>query len=154
MKRFLVFIVLLITFILVPNGEDVFILSKLDMEGVYSCYAQEIKDLPSCFRVDINGSGKIVSCDMTSAHEMSKYINGKVYGESITYKGTYNDFKKLIDVLNIEIVVSESIDGLECIYGFGEFGRHVTINGMAVNIQLAFNLGNITVGCPIILGSY
>ena len=153
MKKFLIFLVFLMAFTLTPS-DDTFILSRLNLEGVYSCYAQEVKNLPSCFRVDINGSGKIVSCDMLYARDTSKYVNRKVYGESISYKGTYDDFKKMINELDVKVVASDSIGDLECLYGFGDFGRHVMVNGKAVNIQIAYNLGNITIGCPIILGSY
>lgn len=154
MKRFLIFIVFIIAFVLISGSEDIFVLSRLDLNGRYRCYAQDVKSVSSGFDVDINGNGKIVSCDMLYAGEIDNYILGKVYGESITFEGSHDDFINVIKKLNINIVAAESVENLESIYGFGRFGKCVMINGKSVNIQVAYSLGYITIGCPIILGSY
>lgn len=80
---------------------------------------------------------------------------GNVIGVSAKYKGDYDDFNKLIKKLGIATVKSEIIDNVHIVYGISErCGRCLVVDGNTVNIQVALNGNNITVGTPLIMGSY
>lgn len=155
MKKFLIFVIFMIAFIAINEGEEVYSLNQLEYDGVYSCYAQGVSDcVPSFINVVSSGSGKIISTNSDDACDIKDYVKGEVYGESICIKGTYDDFLNITKKMNIKVVMKEQFDNLTSIYGFGRFGESVCVNGKLVNIQIAYSGDYIVIGCPVILGSY
>lgn len=70
--------------------------------------------------------------------------------------GDYDDMKKLMRTNNVAVVDSETVGDTYIIYGLSDraTGRNVSILGKQVNIQLAIRNNTITVGTPLIMGSY
>ena len=108
-----------------------------------------------------NVGGGVYLYGDTYMYETSEYNEkiamnfGNVIGVSAKYKGDYDDFNKLIKKYGIAITKSEIIDNVHIVYGISEkCGRCLVTDGNTVNIQVALNGNNITVGTPLIMGSY
>lgn len=81
-------------------------------------------------------------------------LNG-TEGESVTFCGSKNEFESEIRRLGVTVTERQSLGGIEIVYGYTEKLRGgVNVDGKRVNIELAYRGGTITVGTPVILGSY
>lgn len=81
-------------------------------------------------------------------------LNG-TEGESVTFYGTKEAFEAEILRLGVTVTERQSLGGIEIVYGYTEKLRGgVNVDGKRVNIELAYRGGTITVGTPVILGSY
>lgn len=93
-------------------------------------------------------------------------FNGKEYKEiesslnnilsvSAQFQGDYNDFKKTQKKCGVNVLNSQTVDDVLIIYGYSDkFGRCVQVLDKMVNIQIAIRKNTITVGTPLIMGSY
>ena len=78
-----------------------------------------------------------------------------IVGVSYTLDGDYDKFCEILDDLGIATLATEVVDNIHIIYGRSELcGQPKIVDGLAVNIQLAIRDGVITVGTPLIMGSY
>lgn len=98
-----------------------------------------------------NGNGCIVT---TTCCNVDDVINNcvSVDGVSISFDGSYGCFERIAETFGCTVT---QIDGVAV--GTGYCGRiigGVTIDGKAVNVQVAYNNGTISIGSPLILGSY
>lgn len=76
-------------------------------------------------------------------------------GESVTFCGSKDRFESEIRRLGVTVTERQSLGGIEIVYGYTEKLRGgVNVDGKRVNIELAYRGGTITVGTPVILGSY
>lgn len=81
-------------------------------------------------------------------------LNG-TEGESVTFCGSKDRFESEIRRLGVTVTERQSLGGIEIVYGYTEKLRGgVNVDGKRVNIELAYRGGTITVGTPVILGSY
>lgn len=80
---------------------------------------------------------------------------GNIVGVSAKYEGDYDKFNEILKLYGIATVKSEIIDNVHIVYGISEkCGRCLVVDGNTVNIQVAINGNTITVGTPLIMGSY
>jgi len=110
--------------------------------------------IPTNFTFIANGSGGIISCDLDK-FKTTSITNFDYDGLSITFNGDVNDFNNLVDNLKITIIKKENVENIAIIYGLSNyFCMYTCINNIYINVEIAFNKGIITIGSPIILGSY
>ena len=84
-----------------------------------------------------------------------KFISGETAGQSARFQGGSSDVKELIKRLDIKVVDEQNLANIKIIYGFSpRLGKPVIINNKKVNIHIAQRCAIITVGTPLILGSY
>lgn len=102
-----------------------------------------------------NGNINIVSCPISQAKSLNTSIKDDVLGESISFDGDRQTFDDYIKSLNIKILHTQTFDDIYCVYAY-KYGLKNSLNLSfgRVNLQLAFSKGVITVGNPIIIGSY
>lgn len=78
-----------------------------------------------------------------------------IKGESVKFSAEEFNQTELLNNLNAVIVFTETLDGVYCIYAYSPKIRYrQTVNGKTVNVQIAVRGEQITVGCPIIYGSF
>ena len=124
-----------------------------------------VADITSCGTVSIYcrsteldsidiGTGKIVQCSVDELGSTLTKCRG-VDGVSVTFEGTEEDVIRVTKLLNIQVVSDYMLDGLVVTCGASARIRGgVVVDGNAVNVQIAYNNGTVTVGSPLILGDY
>ncbi len=100
------------------------------------------------------GMGYQVTCSADSFCSVVKNC-ADIDGISVSFSGGLNDIAELAERLKAESVSSQKLDDLyvEC-FNSPCLQRGVTLDGKRVNLQIAYSNGVITVGYPLILGSY
>lgn len=127
-------------------------LSDYYPEGTYSFYCAGSQDISGSVAV---GTGSIVTCRAKDYKSVRNALAG-VAGESFSIEQSDPvDLANILAVLKVEQVRSETVDGIYIIYGFSNLlVRGVNLSGAKINVQIAVSANRITVGTPLILGSY
>lgn len=82
-------------------------------------------------------------------------LQSDISSESANFEGGDREVKDLMKRLSVRIVEMQDIDGVKIYYGFSARLRGGIIIGREkINIQIAQKDNKITVGIPIIVGSY
>ena len=153
MKRFIVTLLLstvivgVLTYYM-PKSFEVYI-KDISADATVSIYCRET----GVNGIDI-GSGKIVQCSVT---ELSKTLARckDVDGFSVCFEGTSYDVDRILQLFEIDVTSTYDICGLQIVCGnSSKLKGGVVLDGVTVNLQIAFKDGTVTVGSPLILGSY
>ena len=111
------------------------------------------------FEVVSHGGGAEVRCGISDAKRVKRNLKN-VRGEAVSFKGTREDAEKLKRFLRVKIKSYEEFEDIYTYYGYtADLGNGIgtsalNIDGMKINIQVAYRGGRITVGTPVILGGY
>lgn len=131
-KAMLFFLLLLMALLFTQGG---FLIATMEFDGRYSLG-------------DDNYSETAVSL------ALKRIVTGKDE-MSFRFLGSEKDLQTLIDRLDIEVVSEQNLAEIAVVYGYSpRLNRSVKVEGRDVNIQLAKRGGTITVGTPLIAGSY
>lgn len=123
-------------------------------EGEYSAYGLsklfEVKDVRyRDYKTFTEATGSTANGALAALS-----LNG-TEGESVTFYGSKDEFEAEIRRLGVTVTERQSLGGIEIVYGYTEKLRGgVNVDGKRVNIEFAYRGGTITVGTPVILGSY
>lgn len=103
-----------------------------------------------------SGNGFLISTSSNNACIVKSTLNENyIQGESFCFDGTQDDITKILHSLNATIVKKEKFDGFTVLYAHSpKITNYIILNNKKVNIQIAYKNKIITVGTPIILGSY
>ena len=100
------------------------------------------------------GNGKIVECNAVDFKTVLSKCHD-VDGVSVSFNGTLSDVSRVVHMFNLTVVSTCELDGLYVTCGKSDkVAQCVLIDGNVVNIQIAYKDGVVTVGSPLILGSY
>jgi|LGOV01.1.fsa_nt_gb hypothetical protein len=149
------FIFILLTFN-VNNSLNFNVLADYKPSANYSFYlAGRSPIYYDYLTIDNAGLGSIVSCNASMASIIKKHLDD-IVGESISFEGKYSEVMGIIKTYNAQVVKAERIDGeIYTVYAStNAFLKCVYIDDYKVNMQIAYSDGIITVGTPLILGSY
>lgn len=122
----------------------------------YSFYvADDIKFSNNYTEIENAGLGNIVTCNAQICNIVKKDLSN-IVGESITFEGTTRDVINLLDIYNASVVKTEHInEDILCVYAStSKFKNSILIDNQKINLQIAYSNGRVTMGTPIILGSY
>ena len=153
MKRFIVTLILTV----VIAGVLTYAMPK-----DFHCYLEDITSIGTvyiyCRSADVDGvdmgNGKMVSCSLNELQSVLKRCSG-VDGVSVTFDGSESDVTRIAKLLSLHVVSTYELDGLVVTCGKSAKVRGgVVIDGNVVNVQIAYRQGVVTVGNPLILGSY
>ena len=154
MKRFLFTAVLIVAIVGVmlyftPRSMQTDVFSYARYNPTVSVYCRETKSNA----IDL-GLGRQVTCSLCDYKETLAECSG-VDGVSFTFCGTPDDVADVVSRLRAQPVCSQAFDGLTVACYYSPLIRQcVTIDGRSVNVQIACRDGVVTVGYPLILGSY
>lgn len=103
-----------------------------------------------------NGAVYHVECDAKNLQKILKIIDKKrVKGESFCFSGSKTDINNLLKRFNAVVKSTEEFDDIFVVNAYNsKFGKSVFVGQDEINIQLAYHCGTITIGSPIILGSF
>ncbi|MBQ0017017.1 MAG: YwmB family TATA-box binding protein, partial [Clostridiales bacterium] len=159
-KKFLCFYVLLILsltcVLLVPNKTPIFTnFLSVDNNLDYFFYTNNLnKDLSEDCLIIKNGDSFIVKCSKDNANDIKKQLDN-IKGESITFKGSKSKILSYLKILNAEIVLTENMDNIYSVYAYSKnIPDYVYINHQKVNIQISCTDDTVSIGTPLILGSF
>ena len=155
MKKFYIVVLIFAGILLLPQNSGLLGLASGYDVGEYSFYIQgEYKKCDYLFETP-NGDGKILTCPVYLAESVKRGIKGEIKGESFRISGGVDKVNDIISCLGARVVKTSTVDGIYCVYLYsGKLGESVELGGERVNGQIAVSKGKITIGCPIILGSY
>lgn len=78
-----------------------------------------------------------------------------IVGISATFNGDFDDMKSVVKKCKVAVLSEETVGNVHIIYGISEnCGKPTYANGMNINFQIAIRDNVITVGTPLIMGSY
>ncbi len=101
-----------------------------------------------------SGCGKIVSCLPAQLHQTLQKV-GNVQGASFSFEGSISTAEKIAQKLKTQNVTKITCGNITTLCGYSQlFSGGVNIDGKTVNVQIAYCNGIVTVGSPLILGSY
>lgn len=131
-----------------PKGLDVYI-EEISSDAMVSIYCRAT-DLDG---IDM-GSGKIVQCKVADFNSVLTRCKG-VDGFSVSFVGTKRDVERIVRLFDLNVTSTLNLDGLQIVCGNSvKLSGGVILDGEAVNLQIAYKDGTVTVGSPLILGSY
>ena len=124
--------------------------------------AVAILDSSSCggdfkdFEFTQNGESLILKTTKKQAKKLKNKVK-KALGQSFCFNGDFENFKDIVSNFKFEKIKEDLFDGIVCVYGFSKVFReneYIVLDNTKYNIQIVFNKGVITIGFPIIVGSY
>ena len=151
MKKFLALLLATYATLVWPTPERLCDLTSYIQDGTYSvCVEGEVY---SRYATHVsNGGDSVLTCSMVAAPYLYADL-GSVQGETVQFCGGQNELDRLVEALGFVDLVDSKIEG--CYYGYSaRLGAGVLLDGKKVNCQIVVQNGTITVGYPLILGSY
>ena len=131
-----------------PKGLDAY-LQDINACATVSIYCRETNI--DC--IDM-GTGKIVECSVADFADTIAQCKD-VDGFSVSFSGAEQDICRLADMFDLKVTSTLNLDGLYIVCGnSARIKGGVTLDGAKVNVQIAYKDGTVTVGSPLILGSY
>lgn len=147
------FLLLLSCLLILPNKTPVFAVSQ-DKNAEYCFYTKTSSQTIPNAKIVQNGTMNIITCSASEVEKIKPQIVD-IEGESICFLGTKNVALNFLNQFNHRVVFSEIVDDIIVIYAYSpQIDNYVFVNNEKVNLQLAYNKGKITVGTPMILGSF
>ncbi|MCM1043684.1 MAG: hypothetical protein NC350_05750 [Corallococcus sp.] len=103
--------------------------------------------------IDI-GTGVIAQCNMYNLQEALSKAHC-VDGLSVHFAGGAADVCRLSNKLNLHEYFRETVQNLIVIYGYSPaVTGGIFVDGMYINVQIAYDGQSVNIGSPLILGSY
>lgn len=153
MKKYILVVVMLVL-VLLPKGAEFYTVASSYNSHEYCFYISSEINEEDFTRIVKNGNGYVGYCSVLDAPSIKNRY--KVDGESFTLTGTKVTVGEMIKGLSAKIVSQGEVDGIYTVYLYtGRLNTpSIELFGDKVNVQIALNGNKITVGYPIILGSY
>lgn len=154
MKRFWITAVLIVVVVgamlcFVPQSMSKDALNYVQYNPTVNVYCRKT----SLSSIDL-GLGRQVTCTLADLADTLANCDN-VDGISVCFDGTAADVCAIVNRLHAAEVNCQQLDDMfvACYYS-PLIRERATIDGKSVNLQIAYHNGTITVGYPLILGSY
>ena len=151
MKKFLALILAACSVLCAPERESLAQLTSYVADGTYEVYAAGHARSEYAVRFD-NGGDTVLRSKLSAARYVYDDV-ACVLGETVAFEGGQAELDRLISVLEFVLVERGEIEG--CYYGYAaRLGTGVVVRGKEINCQIVTAGDRITVGYPLIMGSY
>jgi hypothetical protein len=157
MKKFICVLFVVIALFSLTWKEKTFLqVIKSPIDAKYTLYTnQQIIPVASGYNNITSGSLNILSCNISQASELYDINQTNVLGQQIQFscdsEGFYNYLKKI----DCKIVFEENIGDIKSFYCFNKYLQDgINLPYGKVNLQVCYKDGYVTVGSPVIIGSY
>lgn len=103
-----------------------------------------------------NGNAFVLSVSKNDA-KILFYSCDYLIGESFCFKGNEKDFLDIVKKFKFVFKTECEFENIKTVYGFTNIlktNTYIEEKGKKYNIQMCLNNGYITIGCPIIVGSF
>lgn len=154
MKRIFAFLLIMLIFIFVSFNNDKFLeLCSYYNSASLSIFCENYTDTPNTnFTAIKNGDSYIIQTKASQAGNVLKNLMN-CSGFLLTFNGTKEDVNNLLK--QIKIVKTENYSDIQIFYCYiCGLVYSTIIDNKKVNLQIAINNNIITIGSPLILGSY
>lgn len=151
MKKLLVVLIICLTVLSFSNRKELTDFANSFSDSTVTVYADKFND-----KIDyIDNCGlKFFTVKADEGKNLLKNATD-VRGITITFQGDKNDVDDYLKKLNAKEVYREKVQNVLIVYGYSDsIKRFVVVNDNKVNVEIAFDNKKVTVGSPIILGSY
>lgn len=153
MKRFFavffVTVVLIGVLLYVMPRDFSYYAAKLTPDGTACIYCRQT----SLDGYDV-GFCQIVQCDVDELERTLGSCSG-VDGVSVSFEGAQTDVARIVALLKATKRTEYKLGDVTVFCGFSEvLHGGVILDGKQVNVQIAYSDGIVTVGSPLIFGSY
>ena len=157
MKKLICILFVVLVMFCLPLKQKTFLqVIKSPSQAKYTLYTnQQIVPVSSGFNNIISGKLNILSCDIDSASAL--YLNNRnnVIGQQISFECDNSTFYNYLKDLDCKIVFQEQIGDIKSFYCYNALlDGKITLPYGSVNLQVCYNDGRVTVGSPVIIGSY
>lgn len=152
---YIIFCLVIIGILVIPDKQLVFANVVSNYENVkYTFYTSTNQKVDNAVCINV-GYGCIIDCEVSNAKQIKRQLTN-ITGESFSFSCVEPDeVFYILDNLKAKIVSVEQVDDIKIIYGYiNNLSNYIIDNGNKVNIQIAYKNKLVTVGYPIILGSY
>ena len=150
------FLILVIITIAIPPKEvtlDQLIKQFNINNAVNTYYASYVKEIKNA-NVIQNGCMVLFQSNLQDCVEIKKNLS-RIDGQSITFCGNEELYQEIIMKIFSNIVRTEQVGSILSCYGNVNGLRNcIEIDNKNINIQIVINNNLITIGTPVILGSY
>lgn len=156
MRKFFIIVAFILCFIMVGfcNYDAINFAFNESANPKYYFYvhlSEETEDL----HYTKNGDGGIIALDKSELNLLDNFKIDKMYGKSVVVNGNNSYYNEIVESMNLQVIKEENFETFTTIYGYNQsLGDCVTINGQQVNVQIAKRGNVISIGYPILLGSY
>ena len=153
MKKFILLTIFIFSLILLDSPYSLSALSK-SYDGTHTFYCSE-NFFCNDAQTTKNGNGYLICVNTKKAEKLKEQLKNNCQGESFCFVGDYQDLTSILKKLNAQTIKEETFDDFCVIYGFSpKLKSYIYIDNQKVNVQIALNKNKITVGSPLILGSF
>ena len=122
-------------------------------DGDFSIYSREVITSPLVHSVTNIGIGFVYTTTSSNAAALRAKFN-QIDGESIVLS-TFKEPSRILALLGYTKVSTQTLSDLHTIYAYSGRGRDfITSEGTRINLQIAVRGDRVTVGWPVILGSF
>ncbi|MCL2540135.1 MAG: YwmB family TATA-box binding protein [Firmicutes bacterium] len=155
-KRFFVFLCFLGCIAFLAPQTSLVTYAASFPQAEFSFYVNHLpRDIPASAKVIKNGNGYIVSTSAQHAASLQRMLP-PAEGQSITFSGNIGNMESILSRLNATVVSRQDIGGeiVNCYAYSSGFNKSVLVDGQKINLQVAVRNGTVTLGTPLILGSF
>ncbi len=106
-------------------------------------------------KVIVNGASKIVVCSVALMPDTIKQCS-TIKGIDLQYNATsIAEVDNIVERLKVQVYSQDRLQNIVTLYGYSPMVRGgIVVDNNLVNIQIAYSNGVLTIGSPIILGSF
>ena len=149
-------IVLLVSLVLLIPRYNYSFVSYIKDGSTVSFYTTTTQNYVPNFvtQTDI-GIGAILECKSNVAKSLAKQLHN-IAGISFCFEGNSNDINEFLDNVDAVVLKCENVDkNIKTYLAYSpKFQNNINIDGNTINLQIAKVGNTITIGSPMILGSY
>lgn len=154
MKKFFALFLIFFCLLFVKSPFSLSTLSQ-NYDATHTFYStQKVED--ENMSVIKNGNGFLISTNSQNAAKIKKKMQASnLQGESFCFDGSHAKVFEILYRANAKILFEEHFENFHIIYAHTKkIHKFVLINSEKINLQIAYKNEKITVGTPLILGSY
>ena len=159
MKKLIKYILIVLIVVVAMPSKHTTLTKLLDefsfSNAVTTYYTTSKKEIENAVEIK-NGGSYLYQCSFNQkeCERIEKELDN-LDGQSVSFDGNYEYYIFLKNKLCSSIYLNEEISQVKTCYGYNnKLTNSVNIDNHIINIQLAFNNNVITIGNPVILGSY
>ena len=133
------------------NNFELINIAKLYPNGTYQFFCGSKQD-DNLSYVSV-GKGCIVSCNNSQSENLKNKLTD-IQGESFSFVEENFDIVQFLEILRAKVVKTQTLGDMTIVYAYNNTLQNYVVENQKINLEIAINGSNITVGYPLILGSY
>lgn len=151
---YVIFCIVCFAFIYIPSNNLVFAnILKDRKEYTYQFFCSSKQNFNYENVVNV-GFGSIVTANQSNVNKIASKVSN-VQGQSVSFVGDEKtDVQNILLTFNASVVKIQNFNNMQIVYAYSTKLEKCVYDEDVINLQICFNNGIITVGYPIIMGSY